>query len=102
MLLLLFQVQAQLIFYILDRLVKFNIDLGIYEKNSLDLVLHTASRSLHMLKKSNTQLAELCRKLTLPDGVTESALRIFLLGNMSLVQYSQRYSNDTTDLSIMF
>jgi len=82
--------------------VKSNIDLGLDEQISLDLVLQTASRSLHMLKKSNMQLAKLCRKLALPDGVTESALRIFVLGNASLVQYSQRYSNDTTDLSIMF
>ncbi|MGB9037372.1 MAG: pyrroline-5-carboxylate reductase dimerization domain-containing protein, partial [Acinetobacter calcoaceticus] len=70
--------------YILDSLVKASIDIGIEEQLSLNLLIQAASGAFDMLSKSTIQPATLCTKLTPPDGVTESALRIFELGNVSL------------------
>lgn len=70
-------------FYILDSMVKTGISLGLDKQFALDLALQAASGAVEMVRKTNVPPADLCGKVTLNNGITESALRMFDLGNVS-------------------
>ncbi len=70
-------------FYILDSMVKTGVSMGLDKQFALDLALQAASGAVDMVRKSNVQPSELCGKVTLANGITESALRMFELGNLS-------------------
>ncbi|MFG4693321.1 pyrroline-5-carboxylate reductase family protein [Acinetobacter baumannii] len=70
-------------FYILDSMVKTGVSMGLDKQFALDLILQAASGAVEMVRKSNVQPSELCGKVTLANGITESALRMFELGNLS-------------------
>lgn len=70
-------------FYILDSMIKTGVSLGLDKQFALDLALQAASGAVEMVRKSNVSPADLCGKVTLANGITESALRMFELGNLS-------------------
>ncbi|MEA1231290.1 NAD(P)-binding domain-containing protein [Acinetobacter sp. IRS14] len=70
-------------FYILDSMIKTGVSLGLDKQFALDLALQAATGAVEMIRKSNVPPAELCGKVTLANGITESALRMFELGNVS-------------------
>ncbi|WP_336016316.1 pyrroline-5-carboxylate reductase family protein [Acinetobacter pittii] len=70
-------------FYILDSMIKTGVSLGLDKQFALDLALQAASGAVEMVRKSNVPPADLCGKVTLANGITESALRMFELGNVS-------------------
>lgn len=70
-------------FYILDSMIKTGVSLGLDKQFALDLALQAASGAVEMVRKSNVPPADLCGKVTLANGITESALRMFELGNLS-------------------
>ncbi|NUG13378.1 pyrroline-5-carboxylate reductase [Acinetobacter seifertii] len=70
-------------FYILDSMIKTGTAMGLDKQFALDLALQAASGAVEMVRKSNVQPSELCGKVTLANGITESALRMFELGNLS-------------------
>ncbi|WP_375036875.1 pyrroline-5-carboxylate reductase family protein [Acinetobacter sp. RW6] len=70
-------------FYILDSMIKTGISLGLDKQFALDLALQAASGAVEMIRKTNVPPADLCGKVTLANGITESALRMFDLGNVS-------------------
>ncbi|MGT2548946.1 pyrroline-5-carboxylate reductase family protein [Acinetobacter geminorum] len=70
-------------FYILDSMIKTGVSLGLDKQFALDLALQAASGAVEMIRKSNVPPADLCGKVTLANGITESALRMFELGNVS-------------------
>jgi len=70
-------------FYILDSMIKTGVSLGLDKQFALDLALQAASGVVEMVRKSNVPPADLCGKVTLANGITESALRMFELGNVS-------------------
>ncbi len=70
-------------FYILDSMIKTGGSLGLDKQFALDLALQAASGAVEMVRKSNVPPADLCGKVTLANGITESALRMFELGNVS-------------------
>ncbi|WP_343568417.1 pyrroline-5-carboxylate reductase dimerization domain-containing protein [Acinetobacter sp.] len=70
-------------FYILDCMIKTGTSLGLDKKFALDLALQAASGAVDMVRKTNVSPADLCGKVTLNNGITESALRMFDLGNVS-------------------
>lgn len=70
-------------FYILDSMIKTGVSLGLDKQFALDLALQAATGAVEMIRKSNVAPADLCGKVTLANGITESALRMFELGNVS-------------------
>ena len=70
-------------FYILDSMIKTGVSLGLDKQFALDLALQAASGAVEMIRKTNVPPADLCGKVTLANGITESALRMFDLGNVS-------------------
>ncbi|WP_151744597.1 pyrroline-5-carboxylate reductase family protein [Acinetobacter calcoaceticus] len=70
-------------FYILDSMIKTGISLGLDKQFALDLALQAAAGAVEMIRKTNVPPADLCGKVTLANGITESALRMFDLGNVS-------------------
>ncbi|WP_454667062.1 pyrroline-5-carboxylate reductase family protein [Acinetobacter calcoaceticus] len=70
-------------FYILDSMIKTGVSLGLDKRFALDLALQAATGAVEMIRKSNVAPADLCGKVTLANGITESALRMFELGNVS-------------------
>ncbi|PPC04338.1 pyrroline-5-carboxylate reductase [Acinetobacter pittii] len=70
-------------FYILDSMIKTGVSLGLDKQFALDLAFQAASGAVEMVRKSNVPPADLCGKVTLANGITESALRMFELGNLS-------------------
>ncbi|WP_336038995.1 pyrroline-5-carboxylate reductase family protein [Acinetobacter calcoaceticus] len=70
-------------FYILDSMIKTGVSLGLDKQFALDLALQAATGAVEMIRKSNVAPADLCGKVTLVNGITESALRMFELGNVS-------------------
>ncbi|MEI2558741.1 pyrroline-5-carboxylate reductase [Acinetobacter pittii] len=70
-------------FYILDSMIKTGVSLGLDKQFALDLALQAASGAVEMVRKSNVPPADLCGKVTLANGITESAIRMFELGNVS-------------------
>ena len=70
-------------FYILDSMIKTGVSLGLDKQFALDLALQAATGAVEMIRKSKVPPAELCGKVTLANGITESALRMFELGNVS-------------------
>lgn len=70
-------------FYILDSMIKTGVSLGLDKQFALDLALQAAAGAVEMIRKTNVQPADLCGKVTLANGITESALRMFDLGNVS-------------------
>ena len=52
---------------------------GLDKQFALDLALQAASGAVEMVRKSNVPPADLCGKVTLANGITESALRMFEL-----------------------
>lgn len=70
-------------FYILDSMIKTGVSLGLDKQFALDLALQAANGAVEMVRKSNVPPADLCGKVTLANGITESALRMFELGNVS-------------------
>lgn len=70
-------------FYILDSMIKTGVSLGLDKQFALDLALQAAAGAVEMIRKTNVSPADLCGKVTLANGITESALRMFDLGNVS-------------------
>lgn len=70
-------------FYILDSMIKTGVSLGLDKQFALDLALQAATGAVEMIRKTNVPPADLCGKVTLANGITESALRMFDLGNVS-------------------
>ena len=70
-------------FYILDSMIKTGVSLGLDKQFALDLALQAATGAVEMVRKTNVPPADLCGKVTLANGITESALRMFDLGNVS-------------------
>lgn len=70
-------------FYILDSKIKTGVSLGLDKQFALDLALQAATGAVEMVRKTNVPPADLCGKVTLANGITESALRMFDLGNVS-------------------
>lgn len=70
-------------FYILDSMIKTGVSLGLDKQFALDLALQAATGAVEMVRKTNVAPADLCGKVTLANGITESALRMFDLGNVS-------------------
>lgn len=70
-------------FYILDSMIKTGVSLGLDKQFALDLALQAATGAVEMIRKSNVAPADLCGKVTLANGITECALRMFELGNVS-------------------
>lgn len=70
-------------FYILDSMIKTGVLLGLDKQFALDLALQAATGAVEMIRKTNVPPADLCGKVTLANGITESALRMFDLGNVS-------------------
>ncbi|EKU39335.1 NAD(P)-binding domain-containing protein [Acinetobacter sp. AYS6] len=70
-------------FYILDSMIKTGVSLGLDKQFALDLALQAATGAVEMIRKTNVPPADLCGKVTLANGITESALRMFELGNVS-------------------
>ncbi|WP_202742895.1 pyrroline-5-carboxylate reductase family protein [Acinetobacter calcoaceticus] len=70
-------------FYLLDSMIKTGVSLGLDKQFALDLALQAAAGAVEMIRKSNVAPADLCGKVTLANGITESALRMFELGNVS-------------------
>ncbi|KJH64811.1 pyrroline-5-carboxylate reductase family protein [Acinetobacter calcoaceticus] len=70
-------------FYILDSMIKTGVSLGLDKQFALDLALQAASGAVEMIRKTNVPPADLCGKVILANGITESALRMFDLGNVS-------------------
>jgi len=70
-------------FYILDSMIKTGVSLGLDKQFALDLALQAATGAVEMIRKSNVAPADLCGRVTLANGITESALRMFELGNVS-------------------
>lgn len=70
-------------FYILDSMIKTGVSLGLDKQLALDLALQAATGAVEMIRKTNVSPADLCGKVTLANGITESALRMFDLGNVS-------------------
>lgn len=64
-------------------MIKTGTSLGLDKKFALDLALQAASGAVDMVRKTNVSPADLCGKVTLNNGITESALRMFDLGNVS-------------------
>jgi len=70
-------------FYILDSMIKTGVSLGLDKQFASDLALQAATGAVEMIRKTNVPPADLCGKVTLANGITESALRMFELGNVS-------------------
>lgn len=70
-------------FYILDSMIKAGVALGLDKQFALDLALQSASGAVEMVRKTNVPPADLCGKVTVNNGITESAIRMFDLGNVS-------------------
>lgn len=70
-------------FYILDSMIKTAISLGLDKQFALDLALQAANGAVEMVRKTKVSPGDLCGKVTLANGVTASALRVFDLGNVS-------------------
>lgn len=70
-------------FYILNSMIKAGVSLGLDKQFALNLALQAASGAVEMVHKTNISPADLCGKVTLNNGVTESAIRMFDLGNVS-------------------